>query len=789
LADAKPFRGPEAGQSPRLAHESLLGIGYALTAMPGPSNRAPWDWRWAALFAAAGGLALGVQTYLLREYLVTLGGDEAALGLGLGAWLTGIALGALVARRWASRHPRVLAAGAVALLGIAGWAGMGWARFGRVLLGVPNGELIPLGPCLLLAFVVFTLPGAMVGAGFVALGVSAAQASGLPRDAIGKLYVSEALGSLVVGLLVSLVVIPHFAPLAGLGLVLGIGFAAASPAARARLIAGRWLFPALALGAFASALPWVTRPLEASTARARFGSVVEGIQLVDWTDTPYQHVDIGGDESRVLYLDGQYVASFPDPSEDESRAHQLMLLAERPANVLLFGTLDTGMVRFCLQHGVERFDLVQFDRAAFELTRRYLAPADQQALADPRVRVIFADPRRFLAESREPYDLVANLGPDPVTLLHARASTVEFLRLVRARLAPRGVYVTRFVAGANVQAGQVGITGASLRRSLAEVFPVVRAVPEPEARLVAGLSPQAVTLDPTRLLARYRERAIQSEVFSPDLLPSLFPPERVAALESELGRAARSLPPSSDDQPVSFLHALGVRQEIARSAWAPLLVWASNHPVTLALGALGPSLCLALWYVVRRGRHGARAAALHATVVTGAAGMAWSLMLFFSFQTRVGALYSELGALTALFMLGLAAGGAWAVRQSGRPSLMRAQAIAVGGALLVALGFAAVGRAAGGGAMLAILHGLWLVLAGAATGTVFPAAAITLLDRGEQASGAAGLVELADHAGAAVAAVFAAVLFIPALGLFWTAMLLALLELIALGVVMLGQRQ
>src|SRR5512141_6896 len=151
------------------------------------STSAWLDWRWAALFAAAGAMALGLQVYLLREFMVTLSGDEAALGLGLGGWLGGIALGAMLGRSLGRSHARPLAAAALTALGVAGVGGMVLARFGRSLVGVPNGELMPLGPSLLLAAVVFGLPGAMVGAGFVALAASAADTNPHARDAIGPL--------------------------------------------------------------------------------------------------------------------------------------------------------------------------------------------------------------------------------------------------------------------------------------------------------------------------------------------------------------------------------------------------------------------------------------------------------------------------------------------------------------------------------------------------------------------------------------------------------------------------
>jgi spermidine synthase len=757
-------------------------------------------WRWAALFAAFGGMALAVQVYLLREYLVTLEGDETALGLGLGAWLTGIALGAGLARRFTAGRPQRQAAYFLGGLAVTGTLGLVLARVGRRLVGLPAGELLALGPAMVLAAVVFVLPGALVGAGFVALASSAANLEGGAELAIGRLYVYEALGSLLAGLVVSLVTLIGVAPLSGIALLLAFMLGATLPAARARLIGGRRMLPAVGALVLMVGMPPCARALEAGTQRIRFATLAVGVPLVDWDDTPYQHVDIGGDDSRVLYTDGQYVTSFPDPTEHEMRAHRLMLLGERPTRVLAFGALETGALRFCLGHGIQRVDLVLLDQQAFELVLRYLPAEDRRALEDPRVQVIFDDPRRFLTRVGPSYDLVALLGPDPVTLLGARSTTLEFHRLVSARLAPRGTYVTHLTTGANVQTGQTGRMGASLFRTLHEVFPVVRAVPGPDGLLVAGKSREAVTLDPSRLEQRYRARALSSEVLVPELLPELFPVERVSALENELSQSLGKVPQATDDRPVSLMLALTVRQEIAQSAWAPILGWAMDHPAAVALAMLWPSGGLALVLFVRRrrpsqptshtppfaprmlARGAAMAAALHATMATGACGMAWTLMAFFSFQTRVGALYSELGALSALFMLGLAAGGWWGVRLgSHRRGLLVAQTVALGSALALALAFAAL-HLASGRTVLTLMHALLLTVAGVGTGVVFPSAVAGLLEQGAHPRTAAAWIESLDHLGAAVAALFAAVLWIPTLGLTATGGLLLVLQALGWGI-------
>jgi hypothetical protein len=342
------------------------------------------------------------------------------------------------------------------------------------------------------------------------------------------------------------------------------------------------------------------------------------------------------------------------------------------------------------------------------------------------------------------------------------------------------VYVTRFSAGPNTQAGQTGLLGSSLYRSLGEVFGVVLATPGPEALFVAGQSAAAVTLDPVTLAARWRERALASEVFVPELLALSWPKERVASLARELDRAAAAVGPTRDDRPVSFLHAITLRQEVAGSAWVPLLARAAAHPGAVAAGALVPSLVLVVWLAVLRPRRARELGALHATAVTGACGMAWSLMLFFSFQTRMGALYSELGALSAVFMLGLAWGGAWAGRAGARaPSLLRAQTVTLVVAALLAAALPALDRLSGWPVALGAAHVLLLGLSGVATGALLPSAARVLIASGRQPGTTAAAVALVDHLGAALAALFAAVLFVPVLGLAQTALLLFAWQLVA----------
>ncbi len=758
-----------------------------------PENRSRWGL--APLFFAAGGVALAAQFSLLRELMVALQGDEAAIAVGLSAWLAGIAAGAAVARLPGRFSPGRWAGLGFLLLSAAGPVEVLTARLGRWLLAPPPGELLSLGPAVLLAAAVLAPPGALVGFTFTLLAAAAPGAGWRAGQGIAALYVLESLGSLAGGLLVTFVVVPLLTPLQGILLSAGFWLLVGSAAARRGAIPWRRALPICGLALAALALPFLSRPLEEATVKARFRGLAPGIPLRAWVDTPYQHVAVGGDATRHLYTGGQYAGSFPDPSEEEARAQQLLSLTPRPESILLLGAGFAGPLRFLLRGPVSRIDLVEIDPRALRLVRASLPPDYEAALRDPRVRIFTDDPRRFLARRGETYGLILVLEPPPVTLFLARLSTLEFYRLCRARLAPDGVLAIRNDTAPNVLTGETAALGGALWGALEKVFPVVHASPGPDSLLVAGTDPKAATLDPSVLAERFRKRGTASEVFVPELFPILFPPERVAAQEAALRKAAGSVPPSRDERPVSFLHALARRQRIAGSLLAPLLGWAARaSPLTLGALALLPSLVLLGSLPLRRDPGGAfSAAAIHAVAVTGACGMTWSLLVLFSYQTRAGALYGRLGLLTALFMLGLAAGGLLlsATTEISPERSRRRLLLTTAAAFFFALAMPGVLRGLGAPALLRpgipdLVHALLLLASGIITGSLFPVAAGVLLSGREEIRETAGRLEAADHWGAALAALLGGIVTIPVLGLAKTAWLLAALEAAAVAGVLLA---
>lgn len=116
---------------------------------------------------------------------------------------------------------------------------------------------------------------------------------------------------------------------------------------------------------------------------------------------------------------------------------------------------------------VERLTLCELDEAVTALAREQpeLTALNGDALADPRVRLVHADARGYLAGTDERYDLVVLDFPCPHVADLERLFTREMYALVRRRLSPGGRLAIQALATSSV---------LSLGRdTLASVFPWV----------------------------------------------------------------------------------------------------------------------------------------------------------------------------------------------------------------------------------------------------------------------------------------------------------------------------
>jgi len=148
-----------------------------------------------------------------------------------------------------------------------------------------------------------------------------------------------------------------------------------------------------------------------------------------------------------LYIDGNLqFAAVDEYRYHEALVHPLMANLRRRGRILILGGGDGLAVRDVLHYPeVREIVLVDLDPEITRLALEFepLRQLNEDALADPKVRVINADAYAFLQESGDLFDGIIIDLPDPNNESLAKLYSAEFYRLVRRRLARDGLAVTQ----------------------------------------------------------------------------------------------------------------------------------------------------------------------------------------------------------------------------------------------------------------------------------------------------------------------------------------------------------
>jgi len=249
---------------------------------------------------------------------------------------------------------------------------------------------------------------------------------------------------------------------------------------------------------------------------------------------------------KVLALDGVVQLTERDNHiYHEMIAHVPLMAHGSARNVLIIGGGDGGTLKEVLKHPVERATLVELDGEVIDLSRRYLPEVSGGAFDDPRATVLVMDGTRYIAETREKFDVILIDSTDPIGPGEA-LFTAAFYRACRTRLRPGGMIAVQ--SGAPFfQPQELETVCGRLAGSFAGVRPYLAPVPTYAggmlALVAAGESRDA--LRPPCKVLRERFGPLQG---------------RTRYYTPEVHRAAFTLAPSfepfvrSDDpMPVEFL--------------------------------------------------------------------------------------------------------------------------------------------------------------------------------------------------------------------------------------------
>ena len=131
----------------------------------------------------------------------------------------------------------------------------------------------------------------------------------------------------------------------------------------------------------------------------------------------FQQVDVVESKGvgRVLLNDGLFMLSEADEFiYHEMIAHVPIFVHPCPESVLIIGGGDGGTAREVLKHRqIRRVVMVEIDEMVVKASREYL-PSLSCAFDDPRLEIRIEDGIRYMAETKEHFDIILVDSTDPV---------------------------------------------------------------------------------------------------------------------------------------------------------------------------------------------------------------------------------------------------------------------------------------------------------------------------------------------------------------------------------------
>jgi predicted membrane-bound spermidine synthase len=700
---------------------------------------------------------VAAQFSLARVTLASLSGNEFGAGLFLAFWLlfggAGCLLFPVVARR--QRRPASAFVILMLLLGVlvpASCYGIVLAR--RLLFGLTFS--LSLSQTLALAALAALPVSLTVGALFGA----ALRAGPDAQGTAGVLYLADAVGSFLGGLLASFLLAP-FVPTVVIAFAAGSValFTGAVTAVRLRAAAG--LVAACALVGIAAivvlVLPGSRHTAVTALARTRHpaGEIEASV------DSRYQgFVAVRSRESLSFYQDGVLTFFSQAGEREEEIAHLALLSRPAPGSVLLVGNGWPFLPREILKHPVASLEMIVLDREVHRAGAATLPSELASTLSDPRLHIRYGDPQELLSRSGQRFDAIFVDTGVPDTLLAARLYTREFLQRLAGLLEDDGIVVLALPSVQSYLSPALLSLNASLRATLRAVFGGAMVIPGEYAGnvFIAGRTIDPAVFAAGPLADVLESRGIAARWINRHSLSTILEPQRLATLERQLSRTSGAL--HTLEYPVLLLFSLEYREEMAGSSGVRVMLGGFRlWHAAAALLALGLAL-VAAQRLSRRARPlpGCAAAA-------GFSGMVTELSLLCTFQLVSGNLYAGMAALVGFFMAGMAGGSAAAPALAARVKRIAAVRL-LAAVLLLGLGGAGATAALAPSAMTTSrglflgFIGLAMALAGFCSG----ASVSLMLGRREAMAAASGAIYGADLLGGAVGGACASVLLFPVLG-------------------------
>jgi spermidine synthase len=603
---------------------------------------------------------LVAQILLLREFLIIFSGNEFSIGIILANWLILEAFGSFFIGRRVEKYQNKLEAYTLItlLFSISLLIAIFLIRILKSIIGISVGESIGFISMFYSSFLILLPVSVLHGAMFTFSCHIYAMFSTQDASSTGRVYAYETVGTVIGGFACTYLLIPYFDTFQA-----SSGIAALNSVICLALLAPYWktgLYQNIIL-MITSIITFLFLVLTSQAHKLHTYSIKaqwKNQDIVHYQNSQYGNICVIENEGQFIYFqDGipNIITPIPDIPFVEEFVHLPLLVHPEPKKLLILSGGAGGVIKEALNHpSIETIEYAELDPLIIDLIRKFPTSLTESELNDSRVKIKHMDGRLLLKTTRSKYDLILIGVTEPSNLQTNRFYTKEFFSLARERLNERGILVLGLTGSLSYSTEELQNLNSCIFYTMKSVFPYVRAIPGYGTNFfLLSDSRQLLTFGKTQIIERLDQRNIKTNVIIPWHIEQTLHHGWQGWFYDYIEGSSQKI--NSDFYPIGVFYSVSHWNAL----FAPSLRWLFTlfGKISLMTIVLLFVIFLLLYFIVpSRRKRFSRGGISLAIFTTGFAGMIFSLMLIFTFQSIYGHVFSWIGLLVASFMAGAACG-------------------------------------------------------------------------------------------------------------------------------------
>ncbi len=583
-----------------------------------------------------GFVTLGFQILFVRRLISIFGPSEIGYSLIITFWLLLTGVGAYICEKM--RLCRVANYNLMALYGLIAVILYGLIPKFYDIWNLAPGEITGFMILGASAFIVLFILCIFSGALFVGIVESVSWHTN--RTSLPIVYVIESLGALASGLLMTIaftLIIPDRYIALGLFLLLFL--------VMLFRIEKRYLL----------APPRITVGIMCLFAGAAFALGQFGFQygeqnVVAVADTPVQHLTLTEYEGQyTLFADGHRVYSIPDQASAEL-IHMTLWQKAQFDKIGLLGLPAPETLEELLKYDGLEIHVFEQDRHLLNFLHQNLPTEYSAVFTHPAIEYHWGDPYYLVNEVRDDYDFIILNYTNPVDAAGNRYFTIEFARDISRKIGREGIYAFCIDASDNLLRQDIHEYFAIINNTLSTEFREVRVIPGQCYTFLASNSPDIISLNPQSLYHNIRIHDIETSYVDSVFVSYALDPFQL--LKADAVYENGSLRINRIDEPfVYYFNSILWAQRASEIEESVLKFFRDRSTFLYALILLP---AIPLLFMLKRRR---TSPYYGICFLAGFAGITLEILFLVMYQAQIGTIYSQMGILVGLSMVGIAVGG------------------------------------------------------------------------------------------------------------------------------------